>query len=106
MVEPVAVEAKNKTEIPRTAANSVHLGSQAPPHPIPSMVPYPYELPTTGAISFTENCIDASDVYTTSLVDATTARANLRSVLKEHKHTAGEKDYLRIIKASVLMICD
>lgn len=62
------------------------------------MAPYQYELPTTGAISFTDICIDGTGSYTVALVEATTARANLRSILKEHKHGAGEKDYLRIIK--------
>ncbi|KAG8977444.1 hypothetical protein FRC05_001842 [Tulasnella sp. 425] len=64
------------------------------------MAPYQYELPTTGAVSFTDICIDGTGSYTVALVEATTARANLRSILKEHKHGAGEKDYLRIIKTA------
>ncbi|KAG8990927.1 hypothetical protein FRB90_001546 [Tulasnella sp. 427] len=64
------------------------------------MPPYQYELPTTGAISFTDICIDGTGSYTVALVEATTARANLRSILKEHRHGAGEKDYLRIIKTA------
>ncbi|KAG8906663.1 hypothetical protein FRB99_006364 [Tulasnella sp. 403] len=64
------------------------------------MPPYVYELPSTGAISFTDICIDATGAYTTQLVDATTARANLRSLLKETRHSDGEKDYLRIIKTA------
>lgn len=65
------------------------------------MAPYQYELPTTGAVSFTDICIDGTGSYTVALVEATTARANLRSILKEHKHGAGEKDYLRIIKVGM-----
>lgn len=62
------------------------------------MAPYLYELPTTGVFSFADICIDGTESYTTALVDATAARANLRSVLKDHKHSNNDKDYLRIIK--------
>jgi hypothetical protein len=63
-----------------------------------SMECYQYELPTTGAISFTEICVDKSSKYTTHLATATSARARLRTALKECKHTDGEKDYLKLVK--------
>ncbi|KAJ7729649.1 BRO1 domain-containing protein [Mycena maculata] len=62
---------------------------------------YLYELPTTGAISFSDFCSDASPekLYTTHISDATQTRANLRGVLKESKRTQdGEKDYLKLVK--------
>ncbi|EIW82850.1 hypothetical protein CONPUDRAFT_52330 [Coniophora puteana RWD-64-598 SS2] len=62
---------------------------------------YLYELPTTGAISFSDFCIDESDgrIHTSHLAEATQARANLRSALKESKRTdRDEKDYLKLIK--------
>lgn len=59
---------------------------------------YQFELPTTGAISFTENCIDESQKYTAFLSTATSARASLRGILKESKRVDGEKDYLKIVK--------
>ncbi|KAF8843047.1 hypothetical protein BDN67DRAFT_964942 [Paxillus ammoniavirescens] len=65
------------------------------------MASYVYELPTTGAISFAEFCIDTTgeNVYTSHIAEATQARANMRGVLKESKRMdSGERDYLRIIK--------
>ena len=65
------------------------------------MSTYSYELPTTGAISFADFCVDqtASNLYTTHISDATQARANVRSELKENKRTDHvEKDYLKLIK--------
>ncbi|KIJ67762.1 hypothetical protein HYDPIDRAFT_173535 [Hydnomerulius pinastri MD-312] len=65
------------------------------------MTSYVYELPTTGAISFADVCIDTTqgNVYTPHIAEVTQARANLRGVLKESKRTeSGDKDYLRIIK--------
>ncbi|KIK92667.1 hypothetical protein PAXRUDRAFT_829743 [Paxillus rubicundulus Ve08.2h10] len=65
------------------------------------MTGYVYELPTTGAISFAEFCIDTTggNVYTSHIAEATQARANMRGVLKECKRMdSGERDYLRIIK--------
>jgi hypothetical protein len=61
---------------------------------------YIYELPTTGAISFGDFCLDPSGSYTTQLADATQARANLRAALKESKRTDGEKDNLRLVKVN------
>ncbi|KAG8863462.1 hypothetical protein FRB96_008202 [Tulasnella sp. 330] len=66
-------------------------------------MPYLYELPTTGAVSFSSFIHDNSGSWTISIANATTARANLRSVLKESKRTEdGEKDYLKIIKPIIL----
>ena len=59
-----------------------------------------FELPTTGAISFADFCIDQTGAYTTFISDATQARANLRTALKESKRTDGEKDYLKLVKVS------
>jgi hypothetical protein len=58
------------------------------------------ELPTTGAVSFTDFCADPAHSYTVQLAEATQARANLRAILKESKRTDGEKDYLRLVKVS------
>ncbi|KAG1715616.1 hypothetical protein ID866_1540 [Astraeus odoratus] len=62
---------------------------------------YSYHLPTTGAVSFGDFCVDSTDdaVYAAHIAGATQARANLRAVLKESKRTTdSEKDYLRLIK--------
>lgn len=60
---------------------------------------YTFELPTTGSLSFVDYFSNGSDVYTSRISDATQARAILRAVLKESKHTDGDKDYLRLVKA-------
>ncbi|KAJ6557276.1 hypothetical protein DFH09DRAFT_1248226 [Mycena vulgaris] len=65
------------------------------------MTLYLYELPTTGAVSFSDFCTDASSdkLYTSHISEATQSRANLRAVLKESKRTQdGEKDYLKLVK--------
>ncbi|KAI0675398.1 hypothetical protein C8Q78DRAFT_1012205 [Trametes maxima] len=63
------------------------------------MSSYLYELPTTGAISFAEVCVDSTATYTLNIADATEARANLRAALKESKRTDhSEKDHLRLVK--------
>ncbi|OCB87336.1 hypothetical protein A7U60_g5475 [Sanghuangporus baumii] len=62
------------------------------------MTTYLYELPTTGAISFSDFCVDKTSSYNMSIADATQARANLRAALKESKHTDGERDFLRLVK--------
>lgn len=76
------------------------------------MSTYLYELPTTGAISFAQFCIDqtANNSYTTHISDSTQARANLRDALKESKRADhGEKDYLKLVKArlvcSIQILC-
>ncbi|KAG8746358.1 hypothetical protein FRC10_005347 [Ceratobasidium sp. 414] len=61
---------------------------------------YVYELPTTGALSFSELCTDITGSYAAQLASATEARANVRAVLKASKRTdAGERDYLKVVKA-------
>jgi hypothetical protein len=75
------------------------------------MTTYLYDLPTTGALSFLDFCVDSSSAdsgsssgstysYTTDLSSATQARANLRAALKECRHdqAEGERDYLRVEK--------
>ncbi|KAL0956836.1 hypothetical protein HGRIS_002948 [Hohenbuehelia grisea] len=65
------------------------------------MSTYLYELPTTGAIAFSDFCVDQSisKAYTAHISDTTQARANLRALLKESKRTDDdEKDYLRVVK--------
>ena len=63
---------------------------------------YTFALPTTGSLSFADHFSNGSDVYTAQISDATQARANLRAVLKESKHTDGDKDYLRLVKARLI----
>jgi hypothetical protein len=64
---------------------------------------YVFQLPTTGSLSFSDYFADGLDVYTTQISEATQARANLRAVLKESKHTDGDKDYLKLLKASLIL---
>jgi hypothetical protein len=64
---------------------------------------YTFELPTTGSLSFADRFADGLDVYATQIADATQARANLRAVLKESRHTDGDKDYLRLVKARLIL---
>ena len=62
---------------------------------------YLYELPTTGAISFADFCIDHSGnkVYTHHISESSQARANLRGALKVSKRIEyGEKDFLGVVK--------
>ncbi|KAH9987014.1 hypothetical protein BJV74DRAFT_843175 [Russula compacta] len=59
---------------------------------------YTFELPTTGSLSFADHFSNGLDVYTSQISDATQARANLRAVLKQSKHTDGDKDYLKLVK--------
>ncbi|EJD02669.1 uncharacterized protein FOMMEDRAFT_107601 [Fomitiporia mediterranea MF3/22] len=61
------------------------------------MTTYLYELPTTGAISFSDFCVDKTASYAMNISDATQARANLRAALKESKRAEGEKDFLRLV---------
>ena len=58
---------------------------------------YLYELPTTGAVSFSDFLIDSSASYIAEVADATETRANLRAALKESKRS-DEKDHLRLVK--------
>ncbi|THH07140.1 hypothetical protein EW145_g3583 [Phellinidium pouzarii] len=65
------------------------------------MSTYLYELPTTGAISFADFCVDKTASYTSNIGDATQARANLRAALKESKRADGDKDFLRVVKVQL-----
>jgi hypothetical protein len=66
---------------------------------------YLYELPTTGAISFTEFCSDDNALYTSHISEVTQARANLRGALKESKRADhGEKDFLKLVKVRIQRI--
>ncbi|KAG6836563.1 hypothetical protein H0H93_006790 [Arthromyces matolae] len=64
-----------------------------------------YELPTSGAISFSDFCNDLT-VNKRHVIDipaATQARANIRSVLKDNKRTDHErKDFLQLVKVRTL----
>ncbi|KAL4251427.1 pH-response regulator protein palC [Abortiporus biennis] len=63
------------------------------------MSSYLFELPTTGAISFSDFCYDQSASYISETADTTEARANLRAALKEYKRSDDdEKDYLKLVK--------
>ncbi|KAL0061095.1 hypothetical protein AAF712_012089 [Marasmius tenuissimus] len=64
------------------------------------MSTYLYELSTTGAISYTDFCVDQSSnqAYTRHLALINQIRANLRGALKESKRTDGERDYLTLVK--------
>lgn len=63
---------------------------------------YLYELPTTGAISFSDFCVDESGLHTSHISDAIQARANLRSALKESKRDHGERDFLKLVKVRIV----
>lgn len=62
---------------------------------------YIFELPTTGAVSFADFCIDNTHALGSRISEATGARANVRATLKESKRTDGERDYLKVVK-----VCD
>ncbi|RDB25016.1 pH-response regulator protein palC [Hypsizygus marmoreus] len=62
---------------------------------------YLYELPTTGAISFSDFCVDhtINNRHTVHIPAVTQARANLRAALKDSKRTDhAHKDYLQLVK--------
>lgn len=69
------------------------------------MSTYLYELPTTGAISFADFCVDQTASHSTALASATQARANLRAALKESKRVDSEKDYLKLVKVRAPLLC-
>ncbi len=64
---------------------------------------YAFELPTTGSLSFSDHVTNGLDIYATQISGATQARANLRAVLKESRHTDGDKDYLRLVKVHYII---
>ncbi|GAA5798808.1 hypothetical protein HPULCUR_004214 [Helicostylum pulchrum] len=58
---------------------------------------YPYSLPTTGALSFTDY-LDIDTPYSSEISDATAQRGRVRTVLKElKKETHSARDYQVII---------
>ncbi|KAG6816584.1 hypothetical protein H0H87_004885 [Tephrocybe sp. NHM501043] len=60
-----------------------------------------YELPTSGAISFSDFCSDLTlnKRHVVNIPAATQARANIRAVLKDSKRTEhGRKDFLQLVK--------
>lgn len=64
---------------------------------------YLYELPTTGAASFADFCVDQSTdkIYANRILEVTQARANIRTALKASKRTEDDaKDYLSLIKVN------
>lgn len=70
-----------------------------------TMSSYLYELPTTGAISFSDFCYDQTASYVTEVAETTETRANLRIALKEYKRSGDdEKDYLSLVKVGVKSI--
>jgi hypothetical protein len=65
----------------------------------PPMSAYIFELPTTGSITFADILIDKENKYAQAIANATSARANVRAVLKASKRAEdSEKDYLRLVK--------
>ncbi len=73
-------------------------------HHLPFLhIMYLYELPTTGAISFSDFCVDQSTdkIHARRILEATQARANIRAALKASKRTEDSaKDYLSLTKVS------
>ncbi|KAG6810679.1 hypothetical protein H0H92_010766 [Tricholoma furcatifolium] len=60
-----------------------------------------YELPTSGAISFSDFCNDltVNKRHVVAIPAATQARANIRAILKDNKRTEqGRKDFLQLVK--------
>jgi hypothetical protein len=73
---------------------------------LPSTIMYVFELPTTGALSFSDLCTDQSSdqQYGFRFSQVTEARANLRAALKDAKRTDGfDKDTLKLVKVRYLM---
>lgn len=69
-----------------------------------TMSSYLYELPTTGAISYSEFCNDQTASFIVEVAETTEARANLRAALKEFKRAEdNERDYLKLVKVSGLL---
>ena len=69
------------------------------------MCSYLYELPTTGAISFSDFLHDEDASYISDISDTTEIRANLRAALKESKRTEdSEKDYLKLVKVRAVKL--
>jgi hypothetical protein len=60
-----------------------------------------FELPTTGAISFSDLCTDNTGAFASRLADVTSARAAVRGVLKEAKRAGDGRDFLHIVKVGL-----
>lgn len=60
-----------------------------------------FELPTTGSVCFQDVVVDSNDAFSTCLDEASSARANVRTVLKETKRSDGERDFLRVLKVFI-----
>jgi hypothetical protein len=66
---------------------------------------YLYELPTTGAVSFSSFFNDPEAEYISHIAQATECRATLRACLKEMKRfDDSEKDYLRLVKVGQFIL--
>lgn len=59
---------------------------------------YLFELPTTGTMSFGDLLGSNAINYASRISDATSARANVRSVLKETKRAGDESDFIKVVK--------
>lgn len=59
---------------------------------------YVFELPTTGALSFGEVLSNDNSDYISRISDATSARANVRAILKETKRAGDESDFVKVVK--------
>lgn len=64
---------------------------------------FEYQLPTTGAISFIDICVDrsSSGIHAGHLSEATQTRANLRGALKDNKRN-NDEDFLKLVKVSLI----
>jgi hypothetical protein len=68
-------------------------------------MPYLFELPTTGAASFSDLCADNTGAFASRLADATGARATVRGVLKEVKRSGDQRDFLHVVKVGRPLFC-
>lgn len=65
---------------------------------------YPYSLPTTGALSFTDY-LETASPYSSEISDATAQRGRLRTVLKElKKESQSARDYQVIINVNISLV--
>ncbi|KAL7417474.1 hypothetical protein BDY24DRAFT_405666 [Mrakia frigida] len=64
------------------------------------MSTFPFPIPTTGAISFSDFLSDPQSNYTLRIAEATSARASLRGILKQERRTGdGERDARAVVNA-------
>ncbi|KAA1475171.1 hypothetical protein DENSPDRAFT_782930, partial [Dentipellis sp. KUC8613] len=60
---------------------------------------YIFTLPTTGSLSFADNYTSTpGNAHAADIAQTTQLRASLRALLKESRHTDGEKDYMKLVK--------